>query len=196
MPQFDLRGIKCAKYVNTAGVITYESLQSVGDAMNVNIELRFAEGRLYAESSLAEYIRKCTGGTISIGVKYIKNGAQILMFGLTGVERTVTLPNSTEVSVNSLKTQRNTVGNYVGISFYAPDQIDGQEKYTAVFVSRCMFGQPAMSLQTAGENIQFNTPTTSGEFLSDGSEGGAIIEVAICDTEAIAKAWCDAVMAS
>lgn len=80
MPQFDLRGIKIAEYINTSGTISYDNAQSVGDAMNVNLDLRYAEGRLYAESTLAEYLRKATGGTISIGVKYIPEDAQKLMY--------------------------------------------------------------------------------------------------------------------
>ena len=61
MPQFDLRGMKVAKYQNTNGVISYATPVALGDAMNVNIDLRFAEGRLYAESVLAEYVREPTG---------------------------------------------------------------------------------------------------------------------------------------
>ena len=66
MPNFDLRGIKIAKYVNTAGTITYTGPVSVGDAIECNLELKFAEGRLYAESALAEYMKLANGGTISI----------------------------------------------------------------------------------------------------------------------------------
>ena len=65
MPSFDLRYIKVGKYDNTDGVISYSDVTTMGDAMNVNIQLRFAEGRLYAEGSLAEYLREATGGTIS-----------------------------------------------------------------------------------------------------------------------------------
>ena len=69
MPQFDLRGIRVAEYTGskTAGD-TYGTPETAGDAMAVNLELRFAEGRLYAESSLAEYLKKATGGTMSMGV--------------------------------------------------------------------------------------------------------------------------------
>ena len=52
MPQFGLRHIYAAKYVNNAGAISYTGVKHVGDAMQANIELRFAEGRLYAEDAL------------------------------------------------------------------------------------------------------------------------------------------------
>ena len=200
MPQFDLRGIKCARYVNTSGTISYTNPQAVGDAMEARIELRFAEGRLYAESSLAEYIRKCVGGTVSLGVKYIKDSAQKLMFGLNEKARTITyMPaggsQAVTKSVTSLVTKKNSSGSYVGIVFYSPDMVDGVQKFTCVFLPKCMFGQPAMSLQTAGENIQFNTPTTTGEFLADESADGNIQECVVVDSEEEASAWCDGVFA-
>ena len=189
MPQFDLRGIKVATYVNTNGTITYTGATSIGDAMNVNLELRFAEGRLYAESTLAEYMRKVVGGTISIGVKYIPDTAQTMLFGVTAKTRTVGTS-----SVGSLVTTAKDTPKYVGVGFYAPDMVDGVKKYTAVKVAKALFGNPSMSLQTAGENIVFNTPTTSGEFLADDSTNQDMIEVAVCDTEADAKAWVTAVL--
>lgn len=199
MPQFDLRGIKIAKYVNTNGVISYTDVQSAGDAMRANLELRFAEGRLYAESTLAEFIRKCTGGTISLGVKYIPTAAQQLLFGTKEQSRSITYVNSsgttTTATVKSQVTGRKTNGAYVGVAFYAPDMVDGVEKYTCVKIARAMFGQPAMALQTAGESIVFNTPTTTGEFMADNSTDGAMKEVAVCDDENEAIAWVAAVLA-
>lgn len=196
MAKYDLRYIQCAKYVNNNGVITFENKQKVGDAMTANIELRFAEGRLYAESTLAEYIRKCTGGTISLGVKYIKNAAQKLMFGMTEKTRSITPQGGSATQVKSLVTKRSTVGAYVGISFYTPALYEGVEKYDCIFVGKCMFGEPSESAQTAGENIQFGTPVTNGEFLADDSTDGQIKEVVTVDSEALAIAWCDAVLSA
>lgn len=193
MPQFDLRGIKIAEYINTSGTISYDNAQSVGDAMNVNLDLRYAEGRLYAESTLAEYLRKATGGTISIGVKYIPEDAQKLMYGSRSKSRTIGSGQNTK-TITSLQRGANDVPSYVGVAFYAPDMIDGEEKYTCVLVTRALFGPPGMSLQTMGESIAFQTPTTSGEFLPDHSASKELVEVAVCDTEADAKAWIDLVL--
>lgn len=198
MPQFDLRHIYCAKYVNTDGAISYTAAQQVGDAMTANIELRYAEGRLYAESTLAEYMRKAVGGTISLGVKYIKKAAQQLLFGMRTKSRSITYTpaggEETTVSVEGLAIGGRDEGTYVGIAFYAPDMVDGVRKYTCVLVKKALFGPPSMSLQTAGENIQFNTPTTSGEFLSDDSATLDLFETAIVDDEQAAIAWVTAAL--
>lgn len=199
MPEFDLRGIRCGKYVNTNGVITYTNVQKVGDAMTANLELRFAEGRLYAESSLAEYLKKAVGGTISLGVKYIKSAAQQLMFGVRENTRSISYvptgtTTTTTASVAGLVTSAKNRGNYVGVGFYAPDMIDGVEKMTCVLISKARFGQPSMQLQTASETIQFRTPTTSGEFMADDSNNQDMIEIAVVDDENAALAWLDAAL--
>ena len=199
MPQFDLRGIHVASYNNSEGTISYSNAQTVGDAMNVNLELRFAEGRLYAESSLAEYMRKCIGGTISIGVKYIPVNAQQMMFGSRSKTRSISYTpadgsQAVTAQVNGLVIGGKTMSKYVGVAMYAPDMVDGEEKFTVVKIARALFGPPSMQLQTAGETIVFNTPTTSGEFLQDNSVGQDLIEVATVDTEEAAIAWVSAVL--
>lgn len=188
MPAFDLRHINIAEYKNASGAITYGVPVKAGDAMSANLEMRYAEGRLYAESTLAEYMRKALGGTISLAVKYIPEEAQTLMYGTQSNTRTVG-----EKQIKSLKTTAKDVSKYVGVSFYAPDMIDGVQKYTCVFVSRALFGAPSMVYQTLGESITFNTPTTTGEFLANNAATQDLLEVAIADTEEDAIAWCAAV---
>lgn len=188
MPAFDLRYLQVAKYTKAASGngVTYGDKISMGEAMTVNLDLKFAEGRLYAESALAEYMKKATGGTASAGVKYIPLAAQKLMFNAYEKQRTVG-----GSPVKSVAFGKKSTGQYVGWSFYAPDMIDGEEKFTAVFVRKVLFAPPAKAFQTMGENITFQTPTTSGEFLVD--DLGDLLEVATLDTEEEAKAWCDEV---
>ena len=193
MPQFDLRGIHCARYVNTNGAISYTDVQEVGDAMTASLEMRFAEGRLYAESTLAEYMRKATGGTISLGVKYIKDAAQKLMFGLTEKSRNITVEGTTS-EVTGLAVSAKNEGVYVGIGFYCPAMMDGAKRFWCCRIAKALFGPPSMSLQTKGENIVFNTPTTTGEMLMDDSANGLIYESAYVDSEAAAVAWVDAAL--
>ena len=196
MPQFGLRHIYAAKYVNNNGTISYTGVKHVGDAMQANIELRFAEGRLYAEDALAEYMRKAVGGTISLGVKYIKSDAQPLLFGTRTKQRTINyMVGTATATAESIVLGGQDEGNYVGVAFYAPDLVDGVKKYTCVLIKKALFGPPSMSLQTAGESIAFNTPTTSGEFLADDSATEDLYEVCSVDSIAAAEAWITAVLA-
>lgn len=190
MPAFDLRGIKIGKYTNTSGTVSYDTPQTVGDAMSCNLELKFAEGRLYAESSLAEYMKIATGGTISIAVKYIPNAAQKIMYGASDKTRTIG-----ESTVSGLAFGAKDAPGYVGVAFYAPDKIDGVQKFTCVFVHKALFGPPALSFQTIGDSIAFQTPTTTGEFLADDSTDKVLFETSVCETEAEAIAWITEVLA-
>ena len=198
MPQFGLRSIYAAKYNNTNGVIGYSDIEHVGDAISANLELRYAEGRLYAEDMLAEYMRKAVGGTISIGVEYIKQAAQQLLFNSKTKARTISYTptggTATSITATSVVTGGEDEGQYVGVAFFAPDMVDGVEKYTCVLVKKALFGPPSMSLQTMGESITFNTPTTSGEFLADDSATHDLLEVAIVDSIEAAKAWVQTVL--
>ena len=178
MPSFDLRGIRAGKYKNTSGTVSYDNPTDVGDAMSAQLELKFAEGRLYAESRLAEYIKLATGGTISLAVKYLKKAAQTMFYGCTS-----------DTSKENLKFSAKDIANYVGVGFYAPDKVDGVTKYTCVWVPKVLFGPPSMSYQTKGENIQFNTPTTTGEFLADDSTDELLLEVETVDSADAAKTW-------
>lgn len=201
MPTFDLRGIKIAKYgLNAQNQITYTEKTNVGDAMDVNLEFRNAEARLYAEGSLAEYMRKATGGSISIAVKYIKQAAQKMMYGGSTKKRSISVKTGSDgsttspVEVESDVASGKDISNYVGVAFYAPDKIDGVQKFTCVHVARSLFGRPSMVFKTAGETLAFQTPTTSGEFLPSTDASQAMVEVAVVDDEATADAWTDAVL--
>lgn len=191
MPTFDMRYIQAAKYNydKETGKVTYTEKTKVGDAMEANFELKFAEGRLYAEGRLAEYIKQATGGTLSIAAKYLLLEAQKLLYGAKESTRTVG-----GKEVKGLRFSAKDVANYVGISLYAPDKIDGVTKYTTVFVPKAMFGPPAMGFKTKGQNLEFKTPTTTGEFLADDSIDEMLIDTATVDTMEEAKAWCDAVL--
>lgn len=191
MPTFDLRYIQVAKYSKLGDKTSYGEKHSVGDAMKVNLELKFAEGRLYAEGRLAEYIKLATGGTISVGVKHIPEKTQVLMYGAKEKNRTV---NGKQV--NSIAHTAASVAPYVGLSCFAPDKVEGETKYTCIFVPKASFGPPSLNYETKGQNIAFKTPTTTGEFLADDSADELMLDVAVCDTVADAKAWCDAVLAA
>lgn len=190
MATFDLRGLRIAKYTPGNDSVTYSDWCEVGEEMTVNLELRSAEGRLYARSSLSEYLRKITGGSISIGTKDISDDAQKIMFGAAVNSIEVTPSGGSKASVTEIEYGGDMDGSEVGLAFYAPDKINGVTKYTAVFVSRASFGPPSRTYQTQGDNITFQTPTTTGEFLKDHSAGRVLVKFATCDTEALAIAWC------
>lgn len=194
MPTFGFRGAFVAPLNANA---TYGTPIGAGCPMSAQLELRFAEGRLYACDSLAEYIREVIGGTVTFGAKYFPNEAQLAMFGATTKDRDVTVVkgDGTEetVTITSVVVSANNRAGYVGFAGFAPDVVDGVNKYTAFFIPKVKFSQPNMNLQTKQDNLTFQTPSTTGEFLPDDTTGRVVQEVAICNSEDEARAWCLAV---
>lgn len=187
MPNFDLRHIGVARYNEMDEASYYTDHQTVGEAMTVNLDLVFAEGRLYAEGSLSEYIKLATGGTMSIGVKRIMPKAQVLLYGST--ESAYTVNGRT---MTGLVTGADDLPNDVGVSFYAPDRLNGKNVFTCVLVKRAAFGPPSYAYATRGQNITFGTPTTTGEFQSDANN--EFFEVATAENEIDAVTWCDTML--
>lgn len=195
MPTFDLRYINIAKYKNEAGEVSYTDKTSLGEAMKAALNMKYAEGRIFAESCLADYLRRATSGTISIGTKYIPIAAQKMLFGAEDHTWNVTpKPKAPSVTIKGLRFGTKQITNYVGVAFYAPDMIDGQEKFTCVFAHKASFGLPAMTFETQGESIKFDTPTTTGEFMPSLAKDGYLLDVAIADTQEDAVAWVDCVL--
>ena len=187
MPSFDLRHIQAAayNYDPSTETVSYTGKVRVGDAMTANVELKFAEGRLYAEGRLAEYMKLATGGTISLAVARIMPAAQQLLYGAS---------ESSRSNLSGLKYTAKDAAKYVGVSFYAPDMIDGKTKYTCMFVAKALFGPPSYAYKTKGQNLEFATPTTTGEFLASDDREELLIDTAVADTIEAAAAWCDAVL--
>ena len=188
MPAFDLRYIKIGKYKNTSGTISYSDVTSIGDAMDVNLQFKYAEGRLYAEGVLAEYMKLITGGTMSVATKYIPAEAQKMMFGAKDSSITV---SGLELAEKGLAHTGADEPSAVGCAFYAPDMIDGELKYTCLFVRRIIFGLPAMAYKTKSDSLTFQTPTTTGEFMADHSSTQNLVDVVTVDTVENAKKWVD-----
>lgn len=198
MPTYGLRGATVYPYTNNNGTVTYGAGVGAGCAIQAQLELRFAEARLYACDNLAEYIREAIGGTITFGAKYFPQAAQPAMFGSRIKSRSITYtaPGAeapTTESVSSVVTGADDAPTYVGFSAYGPDQIDGVKKWTAFFVKKVKFSAPSMTMQTKGETITFQTPNTTGEFLMDDTADKGLLEVATLDSEAAALAWIAAV---
>lgn len=200
MPQFGLKYIHAAPYNLTDGAVSYGEPVKVGDAMTVQIEPEIAEASLYAEDAKAEYMRLMVGGTISMGIKYIMATAKTLLLGVRADTRSITYTpaggSETTEEITGQKIGANDTGKYVGLSFYCPDIRDTVKKYFCLFIRKNLFGPPSMNLQTRGQNIQFNTPTITGQFLAVDDPDQDFYAWALTDSEEAARAWCRAVFAA
>ena len=197
MARIGLRGATIAKYnVDANGAVTYGTPISGGCARNADLQLQFAEAELYGCDGLREYIREAIGGSITFEATFFSPEMKVLTFGNKEKTRSVTYNgedgNPVTKPVTSVADTSSDDAPYVGFAVYGPDMINHVKKWACVFVPCVKFSSPNTTMQTRDSSITFQTPTTTGRFMPDDTDEHVIRDVAICDTEAEAKAWCNA----
>ena len=197
MATIGLRGATIARYHNTNGVVTYDTPISGGCSRRAELQLQFAEAELWGCDGLRESIREAVGGNITFEATFFSNDMQVLAFGATLKQREVTYTNeaSEEVTttITSVVYSADDEAPYIGFAVYGPDMINHVKKWSCIFVACAKFSPPNTTMATRDSSITFQTPTTTGRFLPDDTTGHVIQETAVCDTEAEAQAWCQAV---
>ena len=189
MPAFDLKYIKIG-YAEPQGngTIKYRQAKLLGDAITVNMELRFAEARAWAESNIAAALRRVIGGTISIGVDQINEDAYASISDMFRSSRTP-IPDEEAIIGHTVRMSSGAIA--AGLGFYAPDMMDGVEKYCCVFAPWVQIYSPTQGFNTLGENVTFSTPTLTGEFMPAPLAGHPLFETGIADSEYRAISWID-----
>lgn len=138
----------------------------VAKMMKVDLSPTLAEAILYGDDGEAEAIKEFGGATLSVGVTYISDDAQKLLYGHTTAQETLTV-DSQQVPVDVIKSKSGDAGETVGFGFYAPCMRDHVKKFRAFWFPCVVFGEPGLSLTTKGNTITFNTPTTTGTVMVD-----------------------------
>ena len=197
MATIGLRGATIAKYHNNNGVVTYDAPISGGCSRRAELQLQFAEAELWGCDGLRESIREAVGGNITFEATFFSNDMQVLAFGATLKQREVTYTNDANeevtTTITSVVYSADDEAPYIGFAVYGPDMINHEKKWSCIFVACAKFSPPNTTMATRDSSITFQTPTTTGRFLPDETTGHVIQEIAVCDTEAEAKAWCQAV---
>ena len=197
MATIGIRGATIARYnVNSNGAVSYGTPISGVCARRAELKLQFAEAELWGCDGLREYIREATGGDITFEATFFSPEMQVLAFYKKTRERSVTYTDETGAqttkTIQSVADTSNDTAPYVGFAVYGPDMINHVKKWAAVFVPCVKFSSPDVVMQTRDSSINFQTPTTTGRFLPDDTDDHVIRDMAICDSEAEAQAWCEA----
>lgn len=183
-------------YDGETGKISYTNPGVMGRGITAGFELRFAEGRLYSSGALSRYRKKLTGGSVTFGVESLSLAVQQSLYK-AAEDSTNIQSGSTAKAINGIGYSEDTRGRYVGIATYVPaDSGDDTDACICIFAKKTMLGPPSMNYQTANDSITWNTPTTTGEFLTPdhlpGTAAPLMLSIAEVDNEDDALAWCKA----
>lgn len=151
---------------------TYSAPVVCGKAIQIDITPQYAEGSLFGDNGKAEYDKEFKQADIVLNTTSLPIAVHETMFGHTVEESSITFKDSDE-------------SNYVGFGFYVTEKVDGKKKYTATWLPKTKFSEGAESYKTKGDNIEYQTPSVTGQALA--LDNGIWKEVEQFDTEAEAQ---------
>lgn len=169
-----------AKYVNTAGVISYTDGMVLARGVNVSVapDAPGSDNIFRADNIAAETVGgKFTGGTFTLTVDGLLAAAEKLIMGLPAVDDGwYHYDDDQEIS-------------YFGIGFIAKYMSDGVISYVPYILRKTSFDQIETSAETEGEEISWQTQSLTGKILRDDSSKHGWKDVGIeYSTEAAAEA--------
>lgn len=127
----------------------------IGKAIQADISIQVNDVKLYADDALAESDRSFQNGTLALGIDDLSDTIQADLLGHTVNESGEIVANKDDNPPNA------------GVGFYGTKQVNGVQKFRAIWLHKVKFSEPDDTNQTKGENVAFSTPTLSGNIMVD-----------------------------
>jgi len=129
-------------------------------AIKTDLSIDINEAQLYGDDRIVESVKEFKSGKLTLNGDHLEYDVLALILGHK-VE-TITAGNGKKMTARG-----DDDGKPVGIGFYSTTIKDGKRKYRAIWLRKVKFGVPNESLETKGDNINFQTPTIEGTLLTD-----------------------------
>lgn len=160
-------------------VPTYGAGVVLGKAISTNLAVTNAEGELYADDKLAEYVAEFASATLTAEVDNIELENQALLYGATY--------NDGEIQFFS-----NDTAPYGGIGGYQVLLVNGVKKYRTWFFPKAKASIPNIDTATKGASISFGTQPINERVMAPAYGPWYIVKE--FSDEASAKAYIDTVL--
>lgn len=136
--------------------ITYGKGVVVGRAISANISWERNNNPLNADDMEVANDNSVVGGSIDFGIDAISEESRQLMFG------------DYEDSANEGEWEDGTdSAPYVGYGFFCTvlNSKTNKSEFKAMWLHKVQFGQTSETYQTKGQNVQYQTPTITGNIM-------------------------------
>lgn len=166
------------KLVWSAGEFgSYEaSSKFTAKMVSLSVKINNAEGELYADDMLSEYVREFSSGDLTAEADNIDLVNQAKMYGATYTA------SSKEIAFNA-----NDNAPYGGIGGYQVLMVNGEKKYRGWFFPKVRASVPDLEGNTKGSSISFGTEAIAMKVLAP--DDGIWYYAAEFATEEAADAW-------
>ena len=156
-----------AKYVNTAGTISYTNGMRLARGVSVKVNPEISEGNnFYADNIVAETDEgHFVKGTADVTVDGLHQAAERFIFGL---------PEPEEMTFGDIKAQvikfgANPNAPYVGIGYLAKYRSNGEESWTPTILTKGKFVDNGEEHQTSEQNPNYQTRALKANLVRDDS---------------------------
>lgn len=147
-----------AKYSESGGVVTYSEGQLLARGVSVSAEVDSSDNNnFYADNIIAESdAGTFSGGTVTLTVDGLFQAAEKLIEGLP-----------TANTAGFLVYDDDQSAPYVGVGFIIKTMSEGVVGYTPVIFTKTRAGQLAVSAETQGESIDWQTAEVPFSIFKD-----------------------------
>lgn len=155
-------------------VPTYEKGMRLGKSVSCNVAVANAEGELYADDQLAEYIAEFSSGQLTAQVDNITLDKQAAVYGAQFVD-------------DELLHNVNDTPPYGGVGGFQTLMVEGKRKFRAWVYTKTKASIPDEDSTTRGNNVSFGTQPIDMKIMAPNY--GPWKRVKEFDTEAAADAY-------
>ena len=160
---------------------TYNAGTVLGKAVKADVNLTFAEGKLFADDVLAEYASKFQSGTITAGVDELTAEKRVIVFGNT---------LDTTSGASTLVKGTEDTAPHGGFGYFKTKQVDGKKKFNAKWYFDTVWHEGNDTAETGNDGITFQTTEITGSILPVvGWGNNNWMEEETFNTEAEAVSW-------
>lgn len=147
-----------AKYTESDGVVTYSNAMRLARGVSVSAETDSSDNNnFYADNIIAESdAGTFSGGTVTLTVDGLFQDAEKLIQGLQAAN-----------TAGFLVYDDNQAAPYVGVGFVIKYMSEGVTYYTPVIFTKTRAGQLAISAETQGESIDWQTAEVPFSIFKD-----------------------------
>lgn len=153
-----------AKYAESDGVVTYSNAMRLARGVSVSAETDSSDNNnFYADNIIAESdAGTFSGGTVTLTVDGLFQDAEKLIQGLHAAN-----------TAGFLVYDDNQAAPYVGVGFVIKYMSEGVTYYTPVIFTKTRAGQLAISAETQGESIDWQTAEVPFSIFKDDTSAHA-----------------------
>lgn len=157
MPRIGVSDLHVAELTkDESGEVTYGSPKRIAGAINIGINKTVAEGELYADDTLDEYVAEMTAQEISLNTKDISNEHEALLLGKEIDDHGGVVDGGDDHAP------------YFAVMFRSRKS-DGTYQYRVLYKVR--FRPFDETFDTKSGSINFQTPTVTGRSMKRESDG-------------------------